>query len=263
MKPKISIVTIAYNSAATIEQTLQSVVAQSYDNKEYIVIDGASTDETMSIVGRYADQIDVVVSEPDRGISDAFNKGIARATGDIIVFINSDDYLLPDSLTQVAAQYDGLHDIYCGNLLLLNPQTNYECRLTPSTTFPTMPFFRKAAHQGCFITKSLYDRLGGYDTAIRYPMDLDFLMRAYRSGAKFKLMPVDVAVFRIGGVTSQDVRRKKKDYLYMVRHNGGNDLQAYTFYYFLLACQTTKRLLNCFGKDMLQKLRYRKTQTPT
>ena len=88
-KIKISIVTICYNSAATIENTIKSVLNQEYDNLDYVIIDGASTDSTMEIVERYRNRLSVVVSEKDCGISDAFNKGIVRATGEVICFINS------------------------------------------------------------------------------------------------------------------------------------------------------------------------------
>ena len=101
-QPKISIITICYNSAQTIEKTIQSIVEQDYTNREYIIVDGLSTDNTLSIVNKYSKQIDVIISEKDKGISDAFNKGITRASGDIIVLINSDDILLPDALSKVA-----------------------------------------------------------------------------------------------------------------------------------------------------------------
>lgn len=93
---KISIVTICFNSAKTIEETIKSVLAQGYDNLDYVIIDGASTDGTMDIVERYRNHFSVVVSEKDKGISDAFNKGIKNSKGSVICFINSDDVMLPD-----------------------------------------------------------------------------------------------------------------------------------------------------------------------
>lgn len=257
-KPKISVVTICYNSAATIEKTIKSVVQQAYGNLEYVIIDGASTDDTLNIVNAYRSHIHVLVSEKDNGISDAFNKGIARSTGDLIVFLNSDDYFLPGALEAVAAAYrPGQDDIVCGNVLLRNTQTGYECREVPSTDFPVMPFFRHVAHQGMFVTKSAYERFGTYDVSIKNPMDLDFLMRATRLGAKFHRIDADVAVFNSGGATAKSIFKKKADYLRIVRKNGGNALQAYTFYYFLVATQIAKKILNIFGSNFSQKLRYR------
>ena len=97
-KPIISIVTICYNSAATIEETMQSVIGQGYPLLDYVIIDGGSTDGTLDIVERYKDKLGYFCSEPDNGISDAFNKGIKNAKGDVICMINSDDILLPGAL---------------------------------------------------------------------------------------------------------------------------------------------------------------------
>lgn len=256
-KPRISIVTISFNSEKTIEKTIRSVIEQDYDNVEYIIIDGKSTDGTMDIVNKYREHIDTLVSEKDNGISDAFNKGIARATGELICFINSDDHLLPGALTKVAREYDGKADIYSGNVLLWNSDNGFKCREVPSVKFPVMPFFCHVAHQGMFATKEAYEKFGTYDTSIRFPMDLDFLMRAYRMGAKFHYMNVDVAEFSNGGSTNTNtIFKKKRDYIYMVRKNGGNLLQAYTFYYFLVASQLVKKALTIFGSNFGQKLRY-------
>ena len=174
---KISIITICYNSAKTIERTIQSVVSQDYANREYIIVDGLSSDSTMDIVGKYKDQIDIIVSEKDQGISDAFNKGIRRATGDIIVMINADDILLPGALSKVAQVWTPEIDILATNVIMKDAETGYECRETPSTTFPLMPFFRHVAHQGAYISRECYQKYGLYDINIRWPMELEYLMR--------------------------------------------------------------------------------------
>lgn len=258
-RPKISIVTIAYNSAKTIRKTIESVLSQDYDNKEYVIIDGGSTDGTQNIVQRYSSSIDIFVSEKDRGRSDAFNKGIKLASGEMIVLLNSDDYLLPNALSRVAAEHDDNIDILCGNLILWNEYTDYKCRITPSLNFPKLPFFRRPAHQGLFIKKRLYERLDGYDINITYAMDLDFLMRATSIGATFKYINVDVAVFRLGGATSDSIFKKRKEYIYIIKKNGGTKFQAYAFYFFLIVTQTTKKLLKLTGIDIVRKLRYKKT----
>ena len=118
--PRISVITITYNSAATLEETIRSVTMQDYPALEYVIIDGGSTDGTLDIVQKYKDQIQVVVSEPDKGISDAFNKGIAHATGEIIGIINSDDILLSGALREVAEAYDPQVDVYSGYILFWN-----------------------------------------------------------------------------------------------------------------------------------------------
>ncbi len=255
---KISIVTICYNSEATIEDCILSVISQGYPNLEYIVVDGKSTDSTMTIVDHYKDSITTIVSEKDKGISDAFNKGIARATGEVLCFINSDDVMLPGSLQAVADAFDGKHDIYSANVILDNIETGHQCREIPSLHFPTMPFFKHVSHQGRFVTLDLYRKIGGYDTELRYTMDLDFLVRATHNGARFKHVAFDVARFRSGGVTSTDILKKKKDFVRLVTNNNGNMLQALTYYYFIVTTQYVKKFLSAIGgKDMGQKLRYK------
>ena len=258
-KPKITIITICYNSAATIERTIRSIINQDYANREYIIVDGLSTDSTLDIVNRYRDRIDVVISERDKGISDAFNKGIRRATGDVIVLINSDDIMLPGALSKVAQAWDAETDVLCTNVIMKDANTGYECREVPSTSFPLMPFFRHVAHQGAYISRKCYSKYGLYDTNIRWPMDLEFLMRVYTQGGRFRRADIDTALFLSGGTTnSNSIFRKKKDYLYLVRKNGGNRLQAWTFYLFLVATQVVKKCMSPLGRNFAQKLRYRK-----
>jgi len=255
--PKISVITISYNSKETIEDAITSVITQNYENKEYIVIDGGSNDGTKDIIQKYVDNIDFYISEKDKGISDAFNKGISHSTGDLIVLINSDDKLLPNALTTVAENYDEKTDILSCNLILWNTKTGDQRILFPSTYFPVMPFFRRPAHQGAFIKSDLYKKIGTYDISIRYGMDLDFLMRATRTGAVFKHINQSVAVFRLGGVTNESIFKKRKEYLYIIRKNGGTWLQAHIFFIFLVFTQTTKKLLRLTGIDWIRKIRYK------
>ncbi|MCF0183857.1 MAG: glycosyltransferase [Bacteroidaceae bacterium] len=257
MKPRISIVTIAFNSAATIEETIRSVVSQDYDNLEYIVVDGASTDATMDIVGRYREQIDKVVSEPDSGISDAFNKGIALATGDIIGLINSDDTLLPGALSRLAEHFDGETDVYRCSVLTWNPESGAMFREVPAMRFPVIPVHVKVAHQGTFVTPEAYRKYGAYDTSIRYPMDLELLRRFYRLGARMKRVDVDIARYRFGGATSDSIFRKRNDYMRLVLLNGGNRLHAYAYWTYLVCFNRLKWLANIFlGEDFKRRLKY-------
>lgn len=257
MTPKISIITIAYNSEKTIEQTIKSVISQSYPHKEYLIVDGLSTDNTLNIVNSYAHQIDCIISEADNGISNAFNKGINKATGDLIVLINSDDELLPEALQIVADTWDGKSEIWSGDYIAWNEKTQQSFTIRPSLDFPTPPYFRRAVHQGRFITKKLYERIGLYDEDIKYPMDLEFLMRAYRNGGTFQYVPQSVAKFRLGGATSQSIFKKKHDYTYMVLKHGGSWLQANVFFCFLVMTQTLKRFTNLFYTDLIRSIRYK------
>ncbi|MGN1217751.1 MAG: glycosyltransferase family 2 protein, partial [Phocaeicola sp.] len=167
-RPKISLITISYNSAETIEDTIQSVLAQTYKNYEYIIIDGASTDSTMEIIDKYRDDIVKVISEPDRGISDAFNKGIRVATGDIIGICNSNDLLYPDAFQTIVDAYEEGIDAYRAPVTTKNFETGFEYVVRPTLYIPKIPFMASKCHMGCYITKDAYDKYGLYDEKFKY-----------------------------------------------------------------------------------------------
>ena len=153
-KPKISIVTIAYNCAGEIEDTIKSVISQKYDNKEYVIIDGASTDGTMEVVNRYKDSIDVIVSEPDKGRSDAFNKGIEKATGEYIVMMNAGDLLAEDALNKFANAFVPGYDVIKGNTIRWNAETGFKSVERPVINYPAIPWNFLVCHQSTYISKS-------------------------------------------------------------------------------------------------------------
>ena len=158
MQPKISIVTITFNSENTVEETIKSVISQDYSNLEYIIIDGASTDRTLEVVNKYRDRIARIVSEPDKGISDAFNKGIRYATGDVIGIINSDDILLPGALQAVAAAYEEGVGVYRGNIFIWDSKSDTRIKAVPSMKFPLHTFKKRiVCHPGTFVAKWVYE----------------------------------------------------------------------------------------------------------
>lgn len=255
---KISVITITYNSQRTIESTLKSVLSQSYPNLEYIIIDGGSKDSTLDIIERYRDQLSCVISEPDNGIADAFNKGLRIATGDLIGIINSDDLLLPDSLSILASFYDDETDVYRGNTIIWNENSQFRCREIPSMTFPLVPYTIHVAHPSTFVKRDAYRKYGLFDVDFRYIMDLELLCRFYRLGATFKYVDADLAEFRIGGVTSNSITKKKDDLFLLIKKNGGNLMQAWSYYSFLCIFDLGKKILNVlFGEDFKRKLRYK------
>lgn len=227
MQPKISVITITYNSEATLEETIKSVISQDYPNLEYIIIDGASKDGTMSIVERYRDKISTVVSEPDKGISDAFNKGIKHATGEVVGIINSDDVLLPGALSAVAAAYEEGVGVYRGNTYIWDSATDTKIHAKPSMAFPLHTFKKRiVCHQGTFITKEAYEKHGGYKVHFKFMMDVDLLVRMYEAGVKFKYIPAELAMFRLGGVTDSSFIKKTGEIERLFRENGAGWLYA-------------------------------------
>lgn len=257
MTPRISIITVTYNSAKTIEGTLQSVLSQHYPALEYIIIDGGSTDDTLHIVNRYRDRIATIVSEPDRGISDAFNKGIRHATGEIIGIINSDDLLLPDALQTIAAHYDPQVDVYSGIVMFWDEHTGRQHPSYPDLSFDTLRLQYGVAHPARFIRRDAYERYGLFVEQLRYMMDIELLVRFYKQGAKFSFIDKPLAQFRLGGTTGDSIYKKKEDYRYFVQSYGGSVwdfrriwLQAVVKYWFI---QAGYRL---FGADLRFKVYY-------
>lgn len=258
MTPKISIITITYNSEQYVEDAVKSIVSQDYPNIEYVVIDGGSTDRTLDILQSYQSYISCLISEKDNGISDAFNKGIAHCTGDIIGIINSDDYLLPGALRAIADAYEKDVDVYRSNDIIWNVKTDNRFREVPSMKFPLIPLSLNVAHQGTYVSSRCYDKFGTFDLSLRYCMDRDFLTRCYLQGAKFKYVNYDTAVYRwADGATTRSIIDKRSDYFRLITNNGGNKVQAVFFFSYMLFRDIAKRCLNLFGSDFKRLIRYR------
>jgi len=258
-QPTISVITICFNSAATIEETINSVLGQDYANIDYVIIDGGSTDGTLDIIERYGERLGYFKSEPDKGISDAFNKGVKHSKGDLIVIINSDDVLCPGSLKKVAAEYEeGKWDIYRCNVIIRNKETGFTGRDIPSMKFPLFPWQVNVDHQGTFVTKEAYEKWGVYDLNFRYMMDHDFLARCYQGGARMKYVNVDAAEFRLGGVSVASIPDKKYDIKHVVINQGGSPFLAECCYLYFYLFDLAKRLIaGIFGIDALKRLHYR------
>ena len=257
MEPKISIITITYNSEATLEETILSVTTQAYPALEYVIIDGGSTDGTLDIIQKYKDKIQIVVSEPDHGISDAFNKGITKATGEIIGIINSDDILLPGALQKVAEEYDPKVDVYSGHILFWGVDTDETFSSYPDVTFDTLKLQYNVAHPARFIRKDAYERYGLYREDLRYMMDIELLCRFYKQGARFLLIDSPLAKFRIGGTTNDSIYKKKEDYRTFVQSFGGT---SWDFRWIWLQAVIKYNLIQLgywlFGKNLKFKIQH-------
>lgn len=255
--PKISIITVSYNSEKTIRETIESVLQQTYSNFEYLIIDGGSKDNTMQIVEEYGDRISYKVSESDKGISDAFNKGIAAATGEIIGICNSNDLLLPDALEHIADAYEDGIDIYRAAQIMRNFETGYEYVMHPTIDIPKIPFSANKCHMGCYITKKAFEKYGMYDVDFKYSMDLELLRRFIYNGAKQKEIPFCIGIFRLGGVSQSGEKHKKWERKQVVLRYGGNQLDVLIYQIYQNLRQVAKNTLNLLGKDAASKVRFR------
>lgn len=229
-KPKISIITVCFNSEKTIERTIQSVINQNYDNLEYIIVDGGSIDQTIEVIKKYEKHIDKWISEPDKGISDAFNKGIKMSSGEIIGIINSDDCYTEGAITKIAEEYDKEIDIYRGRIILWNTETGNRVSETPTIGLPLSGLITNVCHQGVFIRKDAYERYGIFDVSLKYNMDFDLLLRFEHAGAKSKLVNHDLAYFTMSGITFSGFNKNQREEMErIIRNNGGKNTDIWKY----------------------------------
>ena len=254
MSPKISIVTIAYNCESEIEETILSVINQKYEKKEYIIIDGASKDGTMAVVERYRDKIDVIVSEPDKGRSDAFNKGIAKTTGDYIVMMNAGDLLAENALQKFADNYVEGYDVIKGNTIRWNAETGYKSVEKPVIKYPAIPFNFLVCHQSSYISKSAYEKWGGYEVDMRVAMDFELMLRLTKNGARFMAIDEDLAVFRMGGISQLSVNRRFEELKYAMLKNGHGRLNTFIFMSYIHLRTFVRNVLNKINPDLKNRI---------
>jgi glycosyltransferase involved in cell wall biosynthesis len=203
--PSITLVTPSFNQGRYLEATIRSVLAQGYPNLEYIVVDGGSADESVSIIDRYSDQLTWWVSEPDAGQTDAILKGFARSNGVIMNWLNSDDLLRPGALFAVASAYveSGAELIVGGDRhFTVDPDQPVSVFRPSAYLFPDCLRFWGGAfryHQPCtFFTRGLYDRVGGLDLHLHYVMDYDLYCRMLASeGCQVRYLDGELSAFRL------------------------------------------------------------------
>lgn len=214
MRPfTFSVITATFNSEQYLEQTILSVLDQTYANIEYIIIDGGSTDGTLDIINKYRHRIAAVVSEPDEGIYDAFNKGVRIASGDVISFLNSDDYFYDSSvLKEVAVLFSvrpELKVIY-GNVLMLDEKSGYERPLGKPLTYEDFRYGEMCPHQGMFAHKELFATHGPFELSYQIVSDMEFVAYCFKHYEQYtQYLNRIVAVFRSGGVSSIPTNRKQ------------------------------------------------------
>lgn len=212
-KLKVSIITVAYNSGKTIADTIQSVMVQDYPNIEYIIVDGNSKDNTVNIIKSFEDKLSLKwISEPDKGLYDAMNKGIRMATGDVVGIINSDDfYHRTDSISKIAEAFQ-ISDVASvfADIRFVNPD-NLEktIRYYSSGSFNPSKFKwgYMPAHPTFFTKRELFDSLGYYKTDYKIAADFELLIRfLYKERLSYKYLAVDLMKMRTGGVSTTSLK---------------------------------------------------------
>lgn len=210
--PKVSIITVVFNGAKTLEQTILSVLNQTYKNIEYIIIDGGSTDGTIDVIKKYEDSIAHWISEPDKGIYDAMNKGIKASTGEIIGIINSDDWYelnAINSMTQFLL-VNSSFDAVCGDIVVHARFSGEYCKkkFISDTSVTALLRSMTIQHPSVFVKKSFYFKYGLFDTSFKIIADYDLMLKATLQGARIKYLPLSITNFRLGGLSSNQWKTK-------------------------------------------------------
>lgn len=217
---KISIITATYNSGKTIRDTLSSVLNQSYKNYELIIKDGGSNDNTVEICREYENIFEgrlKVISEPDKGIYDAMNRGIDNASGDIVGILNSDDfYTSDDILDRIAKEFSANKDLDAiyGDIHFVSPDN-----LTKCTRYYSSSYFRPSllrfgfmpAHPSFYVRKEVYDKYGLYDLQFRTSSDFEWIVRLFaKYHIRAKYIKKDFVTMRTGGESTAGIEAKRK-----------------------------------------------------
>jgi len=228
---KVSIITVSYNSGHLLERSLCSVEAQTHRDIEHIIIDGGSTDCTLDIIERHRRNLAQVISEPDKGIYDAINKGLRLATGDIIGILNSDDMLAdPTTIeTIVRKMADTNADVLYGDLIYCSDIAHHESVVRYWRSNPFRPDLLKYGwmppHPTLYLRRKMYEEVGEYDPAFSISADYDFMLRLFNRSCKTVYLPNVLVYMSIGGVSNRNIntiiQKTREDYRALRKNNIG------------------------------------------
>ena len=249
-KPLISIITACLNSESTIRDTIESVLNQTYNNIEYIIVDGDSTDKTVSIIESHENNFkkNIIVykwiSEPDKGIYDAINKGIELAKGELIGIIGSDDWYEKNAIEEIVKSYiKDMPDYIHGNMNIYSKDRQLISTVRPKSKtlmIKRMTFF----HPSSFITKRVYDELKGYSLDYDICSDYDLILKIIKGNYTIKYIEQVIANFSVGGISTTRVYKALYESHLVRKQNGYNKWLSFYFYFQALLTSKIKKLLN-------------------
>lgn len=223
--PKFSIITVTYNAERVLEDTIQSIITQSYKNLEYIVVDGGSTDGTLALIEKYREHITTVISEPDHGLYDAMNKGIRLATGDYLCFLNAGDELHEeDTLLRMVHSINGTHlpDVLYGETTIVDSEGHFlRMRRLSAPEVLTWKSFRqgmRVCHQAFFPRRTLVEP---YDLHYRFSADFDWCIRILKKAHTVHNTHLTLIDYLNEGMTTRNHKASLKERFHiMVKHYG-------------------------------------------
>jgi len=250
-----SIITPTFNSRTTLREAVEGVLEQQGVALEYLIIDGGSTDGTVELIEELADGNSCIrsISEPDCGIADAFNKGLAMASGDWIGILNSDDCYASGALATVAAAIEANPgvDVIHGNMLRLDEEGRPLFILHPADLDSAIWHQMPLNHPTVFVSRRAYERVGGFDRSLRIAMDYDLILRLYKAGAKFVYLDRTLAHMRYGGASDDQLWAGLREvYAVSIRH-GFPAWKAAGWLLYRGVLGWTKTTLRAFGLEGL------------
>lgn len=225
---KISIITVVWNNKDTIKDAIESVLNQTYQDIEYIVVDGASSDGTVEIVKSYGDKISKFISERDKGIYDGLNKGISLASGDIIAFLHSDDLyennIIVEDIVKEFFKDSSLDGVYGDLIYTYKNDISKILRYWKSKDFDKSLLSKgwMPAHPTLFLKKEIYEKFGKFDLDFKIAADYDFMLRVLKNNIKVKYLPKVLYKMRVGGESNKNlpnIIKKSKEDLKALRKN--------------------------------------------
>ena len=202
--PKLSIITINYNNLEGLKKTIESVSSQTCKEFEYLIIDGGSTDGSVAYIESKSDAIDYWISEPDKGIYNAMNKGIELATGEYILFINSGDHLFSDKAVKSAEKYLQSYDVIYFNLQIISEDNRFKIHSLPDKLKFSDFFIDSWPHPSTFTKRELFDKVGLYDENLKIFSDWKFMILAlFKYQCSYLKVDEILSTFYLGGISSQ------------------------------------------------------------
>ena len=228
----ISIITVAYNNKFGLEETIKSVIGQSYKDFEFIIIDGGSNDGTKELLESYSTKIDYWISEPDKGIYNAMNKGIAKAAGQYLIFMNSGDrFSSPDILEKIAPHF-GNEDIIYGNAYYeLEDRKKYEYRIPSKITVGSL-LKEPICHQSAFFRKELFEKYGLYDEKNKIASDWTFMMDIFiHHNISQKYINEYISIFEKTGISNTNTDLSFSEQRRYLAENVSDEIQNMAKYF--------------------------------
>lgn len=243
--PTISLVTVCFNNAETIEDTILSVAAQKYPHLEYIIVDGLSTDNTLEIVRKHTDLLSLSISEKDTGIYDAMNKGIACCTGDIIGLINADDILADDAVLQrissLFSEHPEIQACYGDLCYVQSDDLTKVVRYWRSHSY-RRGLFRKGwvpPHPTLYVRREMYTELGGFDLTYKMAADFELMLRFFEvHGIRTMHIPQVLVKMRVGGTTNRNLKNILRQNIEIRQALRSHDIPSSLLQYCLYKLQT-------------------------